>query len=237
MIRRLLKRGICAFLFGAALCARPALADGVLAKTTVLEGNVAYLRIAHTGSQLPDELSSALAQLSATNQIAGIVLDLRFANGTDLAGLPQAEQLLERARLPLAILMNDQTTGAAARLAEDLREANTGLVFGASPDPFQPDIAVAVGTNEEATFLKNPYGVLTDTNDMADADTNFLPYSDIDHTTEADLVREKIKDGDEAPDGSNPGPPTKAKPFIQDPVLARGLDFIKGLVALRLNNH
>ena len=59
-------------------------------------------------------------------------------------------------------------------------------------------------------------------------DTNdFLPF--VDHTSEADLVRAKIKDGDDngaiAPARSK-GPP---KPVIQDPVLARAVDLIKGL--------
>ena len=67
------------------------------------------------------------------------------------------------------------------------------------------------------------------------SNTNLLPFVDIDHTTEADLVRNRIKDGDQS---GLPGPETAAdaqRPYIHDPVLVHGLDFIKGVVALRLN--
>lgn len=225
-----------AIAFGAALWAQPA-ARAALAKAAVLEGDVAYLRVSQTGNNLPQDISSALDRFSATNKIAGIVLDLRFAGGAGDQDLPAVENQLERPDLPLAILINAQTAGAAVKLAEDLRETDAGLVFGATADHFRPDIAVSVGTNAEESFLKNPYGSLDASNQM-DADTNILPYADIDHTTEADLVRDKIKDGDENPDESPPLPsPAPARPFIRDPVLARGVDFIKGLAALRLSKE
>jgi hypothetical protein len=177
------------------------------------------------------DLPAALSSMQATNQIAGLVLDLRFANGSDGAGLEVVESQLEQTKLPLAILINGQTAGSAARLAEDLREANTGLVIGSAEGNFEPDITVTVSTNDERTFIKNPYNALAQDSTNLDSSTNLLPYVDIDHTTEADLVREKIKDGDE--DDSNAPAAVPEKPFIRDPVLARGVDFIKGLAALR----
>jgi len=55
----------------------------------------------------------------------------------------------------------------------------------------------------------------------------------IDHTSEADLVREKIKDGDEDEQSAPPRPVEPQKPFIRDPVLARAVDLIEGLAVVR----
>ncbi len=218
-----------AFALAAMICLPALPAKGALG-ALVLENNVGYLRVTRADDRLLKDLPAALSSLQTTNSLAGLVLDLRFANGKKFNGLDTVESQLEQAKMPLAILINSQTSGSAARLAEDLREANTGLVIGSSEGTFEPDIAVTVSTNDEQIFLKNPYTALTPDDTNFDNSTNLLPYVDIDHTTEADLVREKIKDGDE--DGAN-APKTPEKPFIHDPVLARGVDFIKGLAALQ----
>jgi hypothetical protein len=57
-----------------------------------------------------------------------------------------------------------------------------------------------------------------------------VPY--IDHTSEADLVREKIKDGDED-ENTAPVRVAPAKPVIRDPALARAVDFLKALAVLQ----
>jgi hypothetical protein len=235
MIRGWLKVWLPGVLFASALVLHPQMASGEIARSAVLENNVGYLRIAQVDKGLLAGIPAALNALEATNSIAGIVVDLRFANGTDTDDLNAIEQVLESQKLPLAILINTQTTGAASRLAEELREANTGLVFGASADSFQPDIAVTISANEEKQFLQDPYTVLVAGNTNVDANTNLLPFVDIDHTTEADLVREKIKDGDQEDTVDHPTEPQK--PFIRDPVLARGLDFIKGVSALHLTKN
>jgi len=212
----------------------PQIAHAALAKSTLLESNVCYLRVEQVGKSLPDEIQAAMNGLATTNQIAGIVLDLRFAGGSDFDSLKATEELLEQKKLPMAILVNGETTGAAANLAHDLREANAGLVFGSALTNLQPDIAVSAGTNDEQDLLKNPYGVISLTDTNAATGTNLLPFVDVDHTTEADLVREKIKDGeqDDTTAQTSPAPP---KPYIRDPVLAHGVDFIEGLAALHLS--
>jgi peptidase S41-like protein len=217
------------------------MARGALARSAVLEGNVGYLRVAQTDTNLSDEIQSALNTLAATNAIVGIVVDLRFAKGGDSDGLKAMEEVLEQQKIPLAILVNAQTGGAAATLAEDLREANAGLIFGGAAPNVQPDIAVSVSATQERDFLKTPYGVLgaSETNED-DSSTNFLPYIDIDHTSEADLVREK-KENDDADESDGPAPAPADEPsapqvpFIRDPVLVHGVDFIKGVTALRLS--
>lgn len=209
----------------------PQLAAAALGKYVVLENNVGYLRIAKMDKNTLDDIPAALTRLQSTNTITGLVVDLRFAGGNDTDDVPSIEHLLEQPKLPLAILINSQTTGASAKLAEGLREENSGLVFGAAADNFQPDIAVPSNPADEKRFLDNPYAAPPLNLSGSDTSTNLVTLVDIDHTTEADLVREKVKDGDQDDTMAQPAP---QKPFIRDPVLARGVDFIKGIAALHL---
>ena len=224
----------CCILLAAALLL-PRWACGALAQSTILENDVAYLRLAQTDTNLNQEIQSALDRLAATNKIAGIVLDLRFAGGGDVTDLTAAEHALTERSLPLAILVNAQTRGAAAMLANDLRTANAGLIFGGAATNLSPDISVAVSANDEKAFIKAPYGIMPPQTNF-DSTTNFLPFADVDRTSEADLVRDKIKDGEDDADSQTNAPVVAQQPFIRDPVLAHGVDFIKGIAALRLNH-
>ena len=229
-----MKRWSICFAAFSALILLPELAAAALGKYAVLENNVGYLRIAKTDKNTLDEIPGALTRLQDTNTIAGIVVDLRFADGNDTQDLTSIERLLEQTKLPLAILINGQTAGASAKLAEDLREENSGLVFGAAAENFQPDIAVPSSAGDEKRFLDDPYATPMAGLSNPDTSTNLVPLVEIDHTTEADLVRQKIKDGDQDDTTAQPIP---QKPFIRDPVLARGIDFIKGVMALRLSSN
>jgi hypothetical protein len=220
------------YLFAAAifLAAQfPARAD--LIKSAVLENDVAYLRVGEIGKNLAGEIQSAQGALATTNKITGTVLDLRFADGDDLDSEKATENLFASQKLPLAILINGETRGAAVELANDLRAAKAGLIFGGS-EKVKPDIAVEVRPADEKDFLENPFGTLSQAETNSAASTNhFLSF--VDHTTEADLVREKTKDGDQD-ENSAPTPATEPqKPFIRDPVLARAVDLIKGLAVVR----
>jgi hypothetical protein len=198
-----------------------------LLKSSVLENDTLYLRVGEVGKNLASEIQSAQSAL-ATNKIAGIVLDLRFAGGGDST---KAADLFAQKKLPLAILVNGQTRGAAIELADDLRAAKAGLIFGSSPD-LKPDISVPMNTNDEEKFMENPYGTLAQNETNSSIATNsLLPF--IDHTTEADLVREKIKDGDQDENSAPPIAAEQQKPFIRDPVLARAVDLIKALAIVR----
>ncbi len=208
----------------------PARAD--LIKSAVLENDVAYLRVGTVGKNLAAEIQSAQNDLAITNKIAGIILDLRFASGDDLDSAKAAENLFASQKPPLAILVNAETRGAAENLAAGLRTARAGLIFGSSTE-IKPDIAVTVKAGDEKKFWENPYAALgtsrmDDTNSIAT--NNFAPF--IDHTSEADLVRAKIKDGDED-EATAPDRPTPARPVIRDPVLARAVDLIQGLAVVR----
>jgi hypothetical protein len=214
-------------------------------KSAVLEGNVAYLRVGQVEKNLADEIHAAQGALAVSNQIAGAILDLRFADGGDSDSAKSAAVLFESKKTPLAILVNDKTRGEAAALAAELRAARAGLVFEGIAGPsqtnaeinalVQPDIAVAIGAEDERVLMENPYAApaQNDTNSPA-ATNNLLPFMDhMNHTSEADLVRAKIKDGDE--DGNTLPPPQAGppRPVIHDPVLARAVDLIKGLAIVR----
>jgi hypothetical protein len=206
-------------------------ADVALVNSTILENNVVYLRINQVEKNLTPEISAARQKFMATNQIIGTILDLRFADGNDLAAAKAAANLFAIKKQPLAILVNSQTRDAAAALAMSLQAARAGLILGGTATDLKPDITVTVGADAERTFLKNPYAtVLNETNSSVPTN-NFSPF--IDHTSEADLVRAKIKDGEENEDFQPVRPAEPQKPTIHDPVLARAVDLIKALAVLR----
>jgi hypothetical protein len=201
-------------------------------RSSILENNVAYLRVGEVQKNLAAEIQSAQDSLATTNKIAGTVLDLRFADGDDLVAAKAAADLFAPKKLPLAILINADTTGAAAALATILRGAGDGLVFGGATAALTPDISVKVKIADERKYLENPYAALAQSETNASpATNNYSPF--IDHTSEADLVREKIKDGEQDEDSMPPRPTEPQKPFIHDPVLARAVDLIKALAVVR----
>jgi hypothetical protein len=205
--------------------------DAALAKAILLENDVMYLRVSEVGKTLTAEIQSAQNDLATTNKIAGTILDLRFADGDDLDSAKAAENLFASQKLPLAILVNGETRGAAENLAADLRTARTGLIFGGSTE-IKADITVTVKTEDEKKFFENPYASLSQSETNSSAATNdFATF--IDHTSEADLVRAKIKDGDEDENSAAAARPAPAKPVIRDPVLARAVDLIQGLAVVR----
>ena len=220
-------------LAGLPLAQLPLRADGLVAaplKSALVESNVAYLRVREVDTNLAEEISAAQSSLSASNKIAGTILDLRFADGDDAVAAAAAARLFAGKKPPLAILVNDETRGAAATLAAALRGERAGLIFGGAAAELKPDIAVSPDTNAEKVFWENPYAV-TATNAAAPAETNdFLPF--VDHMSEAELVRERRKDG--ADDDSAPtAREVPARPVIRDPVLARAVDLIEGLAVVR----
>lgn len=198
-------------------------------KLAVLNHNIACLRIDRFSDDLADKLTAVQNTLAGTNKIklAGTILDLRFAGGENVAVEPVA-RFFEGQALPLAILVNAETSGAAAQLAAQLRAANAGIVIGGTNGPVPPDIAVTVSLNDEKQFQVNPYAVLSGNETAAALMTNdYVPF--VDHTSEADLVRQKIKDGEQDENSAPAARPAPATPVIRDPALARAMDFMKAL--------
>jgi len=108
--------------------------DGVaLSKSAIIENNVAYLRVSHVTGSLAPELSAAYRALTASNKVAGLVLDLRFVVGDDAASAQAAANLFASKKIAagsLVVLVNAETRGAAEMLAAALRHAGAGLIIG-----------------------------------------------------------------------------------------------------------
>ena len=193
---------------------------------SVLENNVLRLRIQH----LTDNFAAEYLAVQPTNQPSGIILDLRSADGEKNAA-PSAGDFFAAKKLPLVILVNGQTYGAAAALAADLRLAGDGLLVGSTnfTGPARPDIAVTVAGADEIKFLNDPFFNPAPAKTVSLSATNeFFPF--VDHTSEADLVRKRVKDGDDDDTATPRLEPSQ--PVIRDPALARALDLFKALAAL-----
>ena len=123
----------------------------LITKTSLHEGNIAYLRIGKVDAGLAKAVRDACDTLGASNRLKGVVLDLRFAGGDDYAaavgtadlfvkkeqplldwgnGLVRSKEKNDVLSLPVAVLVNRQTAAAAEALAAILRETGTGLILG-----------------------------------------------------------------------------------------------------------
>jgi hypothetical protein len=192
------------------------------ADISLFANSVLRVRVNQLTENLPDQLRAA----EPTNPVAGIILDLRFVAGGDATA---AADYFTHQKLPLVILVNSQTRDAAAMLAVQLRAAGCGIVIGSTnaPQKISPDIAVAASLADEKNFEENPYAPSATNGTAAWPATNNL-LSFVDHTSEAELVRQKVKDGEEDASAASPRavPP---QPVIRDPALSRAVDFLQAL--------
>lgn len=210
----------CAILLLAA--ALPAWGGDLPVKISVLDNKVLCVR----ACRVTDDFSEQFRTARPTNTISGIILDLRFADGDRNAAM----NVFPGRKSPLVILINGQTRGAASALAAQLRAAGPAVVVIGSANPaetIRPDIAVAVSADDEKKFLENPYftapaAAFSATNDL-------LPF--VDHMSEAELVRKKVKDGEDVGDDALV-PRPESSPVIRDPALARAVDLLKALAVL-----
>ena len=159
-----------------------------------------------------------------------VILDLRSADGEN-DGLMSATNSFRNRQFPLVILVNGQTRGAAAMLATDLRAAGDGILVGSADfsGATKPDIAVTVSVADENNFLANPFFIPVTPKNVSPASTNEFEEF-VDHTSEDDLVRQRVKDGDE--DSSATPRVAPSAPVVRDPALARALDLFKAMAAL-----
>jgi hypothetical protein len=265
-----------------------------LSQSAVIENNVAYLRVSRVAAGLGAELAATGRTLTASNKIAGAVLDLRFAGGEDYGAAREAAGLLADKKNrpvagPLVVLVNGVTRGAAETLAATLRTAGAVLIIGSSTAGdamtfkefslkdgerllvatapvktdgktipaagLKPDIDVTVDANDERVFWQNPYGKPAVGPNAAKTATNsYLPF--VDHTSEADLVRQQQKDGklinlpapakparglnrmnsddsDNDDDAVSSRAAKAPRPVLRDPGLARAVDLVKGLAVVQ----
>lgn len=170
------------------------------------------------GDPIPGPLM-VLVNSQTTGAAEALAAALREADAGLIIGNPTAGLAMTTMDFPLK-------NGEQLRIATSPVKLGNGAVVS----QVSPDITVTVNPADERAYIKNPYQALAREEDSAAISTNdFLSF--VDHTSEADLVRDKLKAGDDAgPSASVPGK-TPAKPVtvIQDPVLARAVDLIKGL--------
>lgn len=138
-------------LIGEGLDARDPARTNRLVVATLAEREYAYLKVSRLMPGAADEFNAACRGLMATNAIKGLILDLRFAAGQDFAeALKIADRFFARElqlvdwgegwrsstaktnaiTLPIAMLVNRSTTGAAEALAGMLRHREIGLLIG-----------------------------------------------------------------------------------------------------------
>lgn len=267
--------------------------ESALVQSSLYEGPVACLRIARVTSGLADKVAAACKDLTASNQLKGIVFDLRYASGHDYDaavatanlfitkeqplldwgnGFAHSKENKDAIALPIVVLVNHETADAAEALAAVLREAARAVILG-SPTAghatigrdfplkngqvlriatatikldngdaltaagVKPDIEIAVKPAQEKAYFNNPFkdqgssGGSSGTDATADNSTNRITRT---HLTEADLIRErKERPGMELEYQPGTVDTESGKPMVHDPALARALDLVKGISALR----
>jgi len=108
----------------------------LVSKSSLMEGDIAYVRIERVGEGLPKAVREAWETLSHSNKLQGIVLDLRYADGSDYAAAAgTADLFLKKEKpdpilVPAAVLVNHFTSEAAEALAAALRASGAGLILG-----------------------------------------------------------------------------------------------------------
>jgi Peptidase family S41 len=123
----------------------------LLPAATIYDGHYAYVRLGEVSGGVAARLDAAIKRLAATNQVNGLVLDLRFAGGRDFATAARVADLFLTTNqpvldwgegtfvattktngftLPLAVLVNHQTRGGAEAVAAVLRRAGVALLIG-----------------------------------------------------------------------------------------------------------
>jgi hypothetical protein len=126
-------------------------ASGSLTKSTLFDGEIAYLRVEEIGEGLAKTLRQSLEKLGTNAKLKGIVLDLRYSRGTDYAaaeaiadlfvkkerpllnwgtGLVSSTEKNDAITIPVAVLVNGQTAGAPEAVAGMLRMLGAGLILG-----------------------------------------------------------------------------------------------------------
>jgi len=120
-------------------------------KTAIFDGAYGYLRVGQIGAASERQLAAAYKELASTNRLKGLVVDLRFASGHDYAeaaaladwffstekplidwgqGLKKSTPKTNAVSIPVTLLVNQQTAGAAEAFAGILRQADVGVVIG-----------------------------------------------------------------------------------------------------------
>lgn len=262
---------------------QPQDAAPLLIQSAVYEGAFACCQIGRVDAGLAESLAQAIKGIQSTNAIKGVILDLRYAVGTNYVAAAAAADLFvdseqpllnwgaESAQstsktnaiaVPVAVLLNKQSRGAAEALAAALREVGAGLLLGsqtageaclfktfALSDGTSLRIAAAPVKLADGTGLD--HGVSPDISVPVDAaeekalfanpyvlrkivapGTNDASQADS-RINEAELVRMQRMGYDAQDAGARRKNVAPTGPVIGDPVLGRALDLLKGLTVVR----
>jgi hypothetical protein len=127
------------------------LAPELIARRERLDGGILYLRMSRVDLGLPAALRAALNDKTWNTNASGLVLDLRFASGDSLPAAGETASLFsDRTEallhwgsnsipgsgaqrlwsLPMAVLVNNRTEGAAEALAAVLRQETGSPLIG-----------------------------------------------------------------------------------------------------------
>jgi len=213
--------------------------SGLLTRSSLFENQIAYLRVGNVEAGLDEAIGGAWPKFSSATNLIGVVLDLRYADGANSSAAQTVANLIEAKKLPLTILVNDQTRGEAVKLTAMLRNAHEGLVFGSTTGaieltngPLQPDIEVKVSSEDELAYFADAFKVISPTGRLG---TDRVPTNEPpgDRITEADLVRQRLKDTGQERLDLPPRITEPQSPLVRDPVLARAMDLLKGLAIVR----
>ena len=122
-----------------------------LAKKTTLDYGCLYVRVGQISPALAPQFTAALQDTNWMNGARGLVLDLRFTSGTSFKAAAETAALFVTPdhklldwgsesfqppprtntwKLPITVLVNHETTGAAEALGAVLRAENAALVIG-----------------------------------------------------------------------------------------------------------
>jgi hypothetical protein len=123
----------------------------LVTQASLFDGPIAYIRVGRVDSGLEKAVREAWQKTGTTNKIAGLVLDLRFTQGTDYdaaiataqlfikkeqplldwgKGMVRSKENPQSIAVPVAVLVNEKTAAAAEALAAVLRAAGSGLILG-----------------------------------------------------------------------------------------------------------
>ncbi|PYI82897.1 MAG: hypothetical protein DME26_16180 [Verrucomicrobia bacterium] len=270
-----------------------------LSSTALFDDAYAYLRVSRVTPTLAKEMADAYHRLGSSNRLKGLVLDLRFADGQDYAaaasaadwffstekplidwgeGMLRSTAKTNAVPVPVVLLVNRQTSGAAEALAGILRQAEVGLLIGtntaarasvfkdfslpngqrlrlavlpikmANGVPFpagglNADIRVAVSPEDEKIYFEDAYKVLPRIVRVADGSVTVPNVANLTVTNrparrrinEAELVK-MLRTGQSIEEEFTSVPLKEMeppKPVVNDPVLARAIDLLKGLAVVQ----
>jgi len=131
--------------------AQPLSEAPAVSRSSTMEGEIGYVRVEKVGEGLPMAVREAWQTFGRTNKLKGVVLDLRYARGDDYAaaaatadvfltkdlpllnsgnGLVRSKEKADAISVPVAVLVNRDTAGAAEALAAVMRQTGAGLILG-----------------------------------------------------------------------------------------------------------